>query len=140
MNPYLAYRRMEDNAGWTRIDMLLSLYDGAIERLDKGAQALRDGDLQSAVSYLAKTQLILTELAAGVRMEGNEELGGNLLRLYEFAAHQLRQPQLDGIAAARKVLVTLREGFEAIRTEANNLERSGKLPPAEQTIMVHATA
>lgn len=140
MNPYLAYRRMEENTGWTRIDMLLSLYDGAIDRLDKGAQAVRDGNDPAAVSYLAKTQLILSELAAGVRMTGNEELGGNLLRLYEFAAHQLRQPRLDGIATARGVLVTLREGFEAIRTEANNLERSGKLPTVEQTQMVHATA
>ncbi len=140
MNPYLAYRRMEDNTGWTRIDMLLSLYDGAIDRLDKGAQAVRDGNEPAAVSYLAKTQLILSELAAGVRMTGNEELGGNLLRLYEFAAHQLCQPRLDTIANARGVLVTLRDGFEAIRTEANNLERSGKLPTVEQSQMVHATA
>lgn len=140
MNPYRAYRRPEPSAGWTRIDLLLALYDGALDRLERADAALRAGDRNAAVTALAKAQLILAELAAGVRLDGNEETGTNLLRLYEFAAHQLREPRADGVAAARKVLATLREGFQAIRAEAADLERSGRLEAAARLQMVHATA
>ena len=40
MNPYLAYKNSQ-NPAWTRIEMLLALYDGAIERLETAVAALR---------------------------------------------------------------------------------------------------
>jgi flagellar secretion chaperone FliS len=140
MNPYLAYRRQEESTGWTRMDLLLALYDKALERLDRAAAALKAGDAQTAVPQMSKTQLIVAEMAAGVRLEGNEENGANMLRLYEYVSNELRQPKSEGIANARKILATLREGFEAVRAEANELERTGRLPSAEQLRMVHATA
>ena len=79
-------------------------------------------------------------MAAGVRLKDNEVVGENLMRLYEFATHELRQPKVERIANARKILKTLREGFEAIRVEAANLERTGVLASAESLHLVHATA
>ena len=140
MNPYLAYRRQEETTGWSRIELLMALYDKALERLDRAAAALKAGDQATAIPQIAKTQLIVSELAAGVRLDGNEENGANILRLYEFVTNELRQPRIEGIANARKILATLREGFEVIRAEANELERSGRLPTAERLRMVHATA
>lgn len=140
MNPYLNYKRNEPSTGWTRIDLLLALYDGALERLDKAEVALRTGNRLTAVPQLARTQLIVAELVAGVRLEGNEEAGTSILHLYEFVTHQLRQPRIEGIVNARKVLRTLREGFEGIRAEANELERTGQFPSADRLQMVHATA
>jgi flagellar secretion chaperone FliS len=136
MNPYAKYARPEPTTGWTRIDLLLALYDGALERLDKAAAALRAGDPGTAVPLMARVQLIVTELAAGVRTDVDEDMGTNYLRLYEFVVTSLRTPALDGIADARKVLATLRDGFEAIRQEANELERSGKLAAADKLQMV----
>jgi flagellin-specific chaperone FliS len=140
MNPYLAYKRNEPSTGWTRIDILLALYDGALERLDKAEAALRSGSRAAAIPLLARTQLIVSELAAGVRLEGNEQAGTNILQLYEFVTHQLRQPELTAIANARRILQTLREGFAGIQAEANELERTGRLPPADRLQMVHTTA
>jgi flagellin-specific chaperone FliS len=140
MNPYLKYARPEPSAGWTRMDTLLALYDGALERLDRAAALLAAGDAEAAVPLLCRVQLIVTELAAGVRLDVNEELGTNYLRLYEFVAHRLRTPAADGVADARRVLATLREGFEAVRAEANELERGGRLPAADRLTLVHASA
>jgi flagellar secretion chaperone FliS len=140
MNAYQKYRRTDDPTGWTRMDMLLALYDKALERLDRAEAALRADDPATAVPQLAKTQLIVTELASGVRVEINPEANTNMLRLYEFVAHELARATVEGIENARKVLRTLREGFEAIRAEANDLERSGQLPGADQVQMVLETA
>ena len=139
LNPYQKYRK-DEPTGWTRIDLLLALYDKALERLDRAEVALLANDTETALPQLAKTQLIVTELAAGVRVEVNPEANTNMLRLYEFVAHELARASVEAIANARKVLRTLREGFEAIRTEANELERSGRLPSADQVQMVLATA
>lgn len=141
MNPYRQYRKPEPTAGWTRIDLLLALFDGALARLDKAEAALVAGDPTAALPLLVKAQLILAELAAGVRLDGgNEETGTNLLRLYEYATHELRQPRLDGVRRARGVISTVRAGFEAIRDEAAELERTGRLQSADRLQMVMATA
>lgn len=138
----LAYQkyRQDEPTGWTRIDLLLALYDKALERLDRAEAALGAGDPATAVPQLAKTQLIVTELASGVRVEVNPEANTNMLRLYEFVAVELAKATAVAIGNARKVLRTLREGFEAVRAEANELERTGRLPSADQLQMVLATA
>src|SRR5689334_22453709 len=124
MNPYRAYRKPEPSTGWTRMDTLLALYDGALDRLNRAEAALRAGQELAALPLIAKAQLIVVELASGVRTEVNPEAGTNMLRLYEYAVNELRRPRVEGVQNARKVLLTLREGFEAVREEANRLERS----------------
>ena len=83
----LAYQkyRQDEPTGWTRIDLLLALYDKALERLDRAEQALRANDTATALPQLAKTQLIVTELAAGVRVEGGVDVTS--------------QPAVDALAA-----------------------------------------
>jgi flagellar secretion chaperone FliS len=140
MNPYQKYRQQEEPAGWTRIEMLLALFDKALERLDRAEASLATGNEIGAAGELAKTQIIVMTLASGVELSVDPQGGRNMLRLYEFVTNELRRPNAEGIANARKILHTLREGFESIRAEANALERSGQIPPLEQKQMVHATA
>jgi flagellar protein FliS len=59
-----------------------------------------------------------------------------MLRLYEFVVHELKTPRLESVRNARKILTTLREGFEGVRDEANRLERSGQLVAADRMQMV----
>jgi len=140
MNIYRKYQAQEVAASWTRIDMLLALYDGAIERLEKAESALQSGDNFGAVSLISRVQLIIAELAAGVRVDVEPEMGTNMLRLYEYSSHQLSHPDGCGIGYARQILLTLREGFEMIREEAANMERSGKLLCSDQLRMVSTLA
>lgn len=135
-----AYRRNEPSTGWTRIDLLLALYDGAVSRLDRAEEALRKGDVVSALPLISRTQLIVSEMAAGVRVDVDEEMGTNILRLYDYVVHELREPKLENIRNARKILLVLKEGFESIRVEANELERSGQLQAAENLCLVHTSA
>jgi flagellin-specific chaperone FliS len=115
-------------SGWTRIDLLLALYDGAIERLDRALVALRQGDKLSAIPLLARVQTIVLELAAGTNPETGDPSSANLMRLYEFFATSLAGTELGVLESVRRSFHTLREGFQEIRDEAIQLERSGAIP------------
>lgn len=141
MNPYAKYASSapvaaDQHATLSRIDLLLALYDGAIARLGKAEMALTNGDVPVATPYMAKAQIIVTELAAGVRLDLDEQNGANMLRLYDYVVNELRTPRLANVKNAMNILNTLREGFEGIREEANRLERSGELVAADRMQMV----
>jgi flagellar secretion chaperone FliS len=140
MTPYHRYRQADPSAHWTRMDMLLAIFDGTLARLDKAARALTNGDIPVATPYLSKAQILVTQLAAGVRVEVDEEMGTNMLRLYDYVVNELKTPRLANVRNAVKILTTLREGFEAVREEANRMERGGELTAADRLQMVLATA
>jgi flagellar secretion chaperone FliS len=141
MNPYRTYQQQQQQpTGWTRIDMLLALYDGAIDRLRQASAMLKVNDREKATPLIARSQLIVSELAAGVRVDVNEEMGTNMLRLYEFVIYQLSQGQVKNLEDAIKILRTLREGFETIRGEAVQMERTGQLAAADNLKTLSATA
>jgi flagellar secretion chaperone FliS len=138
MNPYLTARSQP--TPMARIDLLLALYDGALERLAKAQKHVRAGDKNAAYPLVNRAQLIVTELAAGVRLDVNAEMGTNYLRLYEFVVHRLKDLRPTNIADAIKILTTMREGFAAIRDEGVAMERRGEMPTADRLQTLCATA
>lgn len=138
--PYRQYRQPEPLQGLTRIEVLLVMFDGALARLEKACHALTNGDVPVAMPYLAKAQLIVAELAAGVRIDVDHEMGSNMLRLYEYAVHEMKTPRMVNVQNAIRILETLREGFEGIKDEAIRLEKSGQLVASNRLQMVLATA
>jgi flagellar protein FliS len=140
MNGYQTYQKQQQSVGGTRIDLLLALFDGAIRRSIQAEDLIRAGKQPEATALLAKVQLIVSELAAGVRTDVDTTNGENLLRLYEFVVHQLSLARVESVAQARKILQTLHEGFESIRKEAVELERRGALASSDKLLTVMATA
>jgi flagellin-specific chaperone FliS len=137
MNPYRAYQgRAYSN--WLRIDLLLALYDGAIERLEAAVAALRKQDRASAAPLLARARLIVAGLISGVD-PSQGELAVQFLRLYEFVNRGLEAGSVKGLEGALRVLRTLREGLRAIRPEAVELERQGHIPPADALPRIEMT-
>ena len=131
MNPLRAYAQHQTRTHSSRIDLLLALYDGAIERLEKAIFALRNGDQSAALPLLARAQAIVLELSAGINLEAEDPSSVNLMRLYEFFAHAIAQRQVAGLESVIKAMATLREGFRAIRAEAIQLEHGGAIPSAD---------
>ena len=138
MNPYAAYQE-QSSPSWTRIDMLLALYDGAVQRCEEALAALEQNDEKTANKKLFKARLIVMGLVSGVVADG-DPVTTNILRLYEFALHVLEKGGTDNVRAALDVLRVLREGFQKIRPEAVDLERQGVIPPINSTSTVRALA
>jgi flagellin-specific chaperone FliS len=129
MNPYRAYAQQAASA-WLRIDMLLALYDGLIGKLEAARAALTRKDAREVRKLLDKSRLILGGMVSAVDPRRGA-LATEFLRLYEFVNYSLTVADLKHLDAALKVLRTLRQGLEAIRPEAVELERSGQIPPAD---------
>ena len=91
MTPHAAYRARATTAV-PRIDLLLSLYSGAIERIDAARAATKAGQANLATAKLARAQLLVSELAAGVRPDIEPEVNVPILRLLEFVVAQLAAP------------------------------------------------
>jgi flagellar biosynthetic protein FliS len=133
-----AYRRHRE-VGTTRIELVLSLYDQAIERLGRAESLLaEDSESLLARTLIAQAQTIVTGMASGI--VAKDELSVNFARLYEFVGHRLTQPSAKNVRDAVKVLGTLREAFESVREAATRLEREGSIPPMDVVPNVQATA
>ena len=130
MNPLHAYQRQR-SPGQPRIDTILLLYETLILRLQEALASWRANDQAAAKKRLAACQVAVTSLASGFA-NGKDELSVNLLRLYEFVGHCLTSPSEASISSALQVLQTLQEGFQQIRPEAIQLERSGAIPPLDR--------
>ena len=131
MIPYKAYAQQQTRTHSSRIDLLLALYDGAIERLEKAIFALRNGDNSTALPLLARAQAIVMELSAGINLHAGDPNSVNLMRLYEFFAHSIAKREVGTLESVVKSMATLREGFRAIRPEALQLEHGGEIPSVD---------
>lgn len=137
MNVHRAYQQ-PSTVGPTRIDKLLALFDATLRRLRMALEALQKGDQGAAKESLVRAQVLIAGLAAGVDVERGE-LAVNFLRLYHFALCSVRKETIDGVQAALRVLLILNEGLVEIHPEAQQLELSGQIPSAEQTLGLRAT-
>lgn len=138
MNPYTK-NQQQTTPSWTRIDMLLALFDGGVERCEQALTALERQDQATAQKLLLKARLIVMGLMSGI-VADDDPVTTTMLQLYEYCLHSLAQGGLEDVRGARNVLNILREGFLKVRPEANALERSGAIPPINTTSTLHALA
>ena len=68
MNPYQTYQQHRTFA-FTRVDMVLALYDAAIERLDKARLALESNDEAAAQAPLLRAQRIVADQVPLIALE-----------------------------------------------------------------------
>ena len=133
MTPRTAYEQNR-RLGTPRIDMILRVYDGIIERLEKARHAPAD----QARTLLADVRIAVFGLliAAG---QSTEDVSVNFQRLYDFVLHCLDKGA-DRVDDALSVLCTLRESFQSIRAQALEMERSGVIPPLDREHAVQSLA
>jgi flagellar protein FliS len=110
-----------------RIDLLLTLFEGTMQKLEQTRAALARNDRAAAQPLLRRAQMLVGGLAAGV-VPDSGEVADNCLRLYEFSLNRLGSGTLDAVEDVLRVLRPLHESFQTIRDEAVQLERAGEIP------------
>lgn len=125
-NPYDVYRSQQQSS-WTRVDMVVALYDEALSRIDQSTQALgRDDQIEARKQCLRIIQVIAC-LRSGVDPDAGK-LPKNILRLYNFIDLCVTSGKLADLDAARNVLKPIRDSFQEIRDAAAALEHEGAIP------------
>ncbi len=110
--------------------MLLALYDAALMELERARLAHAKSDEVLAKRHCNKALRVVCQLRYGVDPQYGE-LSQQLERLFEYVTTCVAGGSAANVADTIVVLSTLREGFEAIRDEAVEMEKSGKIPPLE---------
>jgi flagellin-specific chaperone FliS len=130
-----AYKKQDVFGGWTRIDLLLQLYDRAFEKIGDAKSALESGDERAYVQSFVDSQKTILAIHSGLKAD-EHEVAFNVARLLHFVLKCLAEQKFDD---ALKVIGELRDGFGAIAVEANQMEHTGKIPPMDTIDIFRAT-
>ncbi len=79
-----AYTQVMVNASTTPLDLIILLYDGAIDYLKKALFYINQGDNSQKIRYLSKVMAIVEELLSSLDMEEGGEVAENLQNLYVY--------------------------------------------------------
>ncbi len=104
--------------------LIVLLYDGAIDYLNRAESAIDDKNPKSIEKYhnnLIRAQDIITELMASLNMEEGGDIAKNLQRLYDFMNHRLIDANMSKdhkpIEEVRGLLVELRDAWASIASK-----------------------
>jgi len=135
MNAADHYKNQITN-GWTRIDMLLALYDAIVDSLSSAEEAQAGQDQPRLAREMLRVQRLMLGILAGINHDCHD-LAGQIERLCHFALDRISQ---HDFGAARQILSILKEAFEGILEQAHELERTGLTPRLEENLTVNVTA
>ena len=102
----------------SRGQLVVMLYDGAINFLKQAVADLERGDYASKGNHIAKATDIIIELNTVLDMDKGGQIAQNLRSLYNFMRHHLSEANLKKDATmiqdVIKLLEELKQGWQAI--------------------------
>ena len=136
-SPYQDYPSTQ-RVEWTRIDMLLALYSGAMEQLQATIDATAQHNSVDALTHRMRAAALVVAIRSGIDTR-LDELPLKIDQLCEFVQHCLANGDEPSLASALRVLTELHAGFAGIRTESLRLEKEGTIPPLNTAPQLDAT-
>lgn len=125
MNMHSGYKMETVLGNWTRIEMLLTLYERGIESVKAVQLAQESGDTHLYAQQTIEATRYLLALMGGLKAE-DYEIALNVQRLLNFVILRFTEKKYDD---AIHFLEKLHQMFSQIKDQANELERAGKIPP-----------
>ncbi len=114
--------QMEDRMG-----LVVRLYDGMLQFLRQGADALAAGQLVAAADPIRRAADIIGELQAVLNLKEGGEVAFNLDRLYSYCRRRLIEAHLQhdpaGLREIINLLTPLRDAWVEARTKHLGLAR-----------------
>jgi flagellar protein FliS len=115
--PANAYFRTQVQSS-TPLERVVMLYDAAIRALDTAREAMGRHDLLARRDAMSRLLAIVTELQNTLDLERGGQIAADLDRLYDYVitrvVESLTTQTPQGLEEARKVLVPLRDAWQAI--------------------------
>lgn len=101
------------------VDLLIMLYDGAIDFLNRAKKAILAKDLQEKVDNIYRLTRIIEELLASLNKEAGGKIADNLESLYIFCLQEVSKANLRNdiayLDSVEKILMELRDAWRQIR-------------------------
>ena len=132
MNPHMQYMSSQARS-WTRIDMLLHIYDHAIATVRNGASVLASGssiDNQGLRGDASRKVMLIME---GLDLNSGE-VSQNIMRICSFVLEVICENDSESWERAANILELLRGAFESIQDAAREAEVTGVVPALNFTV------
>jgi flagellar protein FliS len=101
------------------VELLIMLYDGAIDFLNRAKKAILERNLQVKIDNLERVNRIIEELLASLNKEVGGKIAENLEMLYIFCLQELAKTNLKNDIASlevvEKILLELRDAWRQIK-------------------------
>lgn len=114
-----AYTKTKVNTSTTPLDLVIMLYDGAIEYLQKSVYHIKQGSIQGKIENLSRARAIIEELLSSLNKEIGGEIAENLEALYLYMLMELTKANSNNdiakIEMVEDLLIELRSAWRAIR-------------------------
>lgn len=129
MNPYLKQYQQSQIQTASPEKILIMLYDGAIQFLNKALKALDENNIQESHNNIIGAQRIISEFMNTLDIEAGGDACKNLYSLYEYLHYRLVQANIQkSPAMAEEVLRHLKDlkatWEEAIRIAGSEKDHS----------------
>ncbi len=116
MNQYVKQYQKSSIETASREQILIMLYDGAIQFLNKARVAMQNKEIEATNDNLIKAQNIIQEFINSMDREVAPQLAENLISLYEYFIRRLVQAnmkrQIEPIDEVLKYLKSLKATWE----------------------------
>ncbi len=98
------------------LDLVVMLYNGAIDFLHRASRAIIAKDIRTKLKYIDRALAIIQELDNSLDMEAGGQVSANLRQLYHYMMQELLAANLrndsDKLKEIISLLENLRGGFE----------------------------
>lgn len=84
-----AYTQTKITTTYNPVELVVMLYDGAIDFLDKAATAINMKEVQIKIRYIDKSLAIIEELLSSLNFEVGGEIAITLSELYQYMMKEL---------------------------------------------------
>lgn len=95
MNPYLKQYQQSQIQTASPEQILIMLYDGAIQFLNKALRCMEEKDIQETHNNIIAAQRIISEFMNTLDVEAGGEVCKNLYSLYEYLHYRLVQANIQ---------------------------------------------
>ncbi len=101
------------------VELLIMLYDGAIDFINRAKKAILEKNLQKKIDNLERVNRIIEELLASLNKEVGGKIAENLEILYIFCLQELTKANLrndlSSLEVVEKILLELRDAWRQIK-------------------------
>ena len=125
MQPVDAYQKTNITQKWTRVDLLVMLYDRALAAVESCEIALTSEDQDLFLKHEITFRKTIVAIQSGLKTD-ECEIAFNIARLLEFVLFTFDNKRFD---PCKTILAQIRDSFVQIADQANELERQGEIEP-----------
>jgi flagellar protein FliS len=116
-----AYTQVRVKTSTTPVDLVIMLYDGAIEYLQKAIFYIDSKNIERKIYYISKAMAIIEELLSSLNIEAGGDVAMNLRDLYVYMLKELvlanAKNDIDKIRHIESLLSEIRSAWKQIRYE-----------------------